>query len=73
MNIYRFVTAATDIDIMDMLRLLISCLTGIGALALGTAVVVVLYVVAVMRRDKKPKRTEPLSVDWEAVLEDVQK
>ena len=63
----------TDVTVVDMLRLLISCLTGIGALALGTVVVVVAYVVVAIRRDKKPKRTEPLAVDWEAVLEDVQK
>ena len=69
----RVVTAVTDIGVMDMLRLVISCLTGIGALALGTGVAVVAYVVVTIRRMKKPKRTEPLSVDWEKVLEEVQK
>lgn len=58
---------------MDIIRLTISCLTGIGALALGTTVIVVLYVVRVMRRQEKPKQTEPLVVDWEKVLREVQK
>ena len=60
---------------MDILRLMISCLTGIGALALGTTVVVVAYVVATIQRDKrkKPIETGPLSVDWEAVLDEVQR
>ena len=63
----------TDITVVDILRLLISCLTGIGALALCTVVAVVAYVVVTIRRMKKPKQTEPLAVDWEAVLEEVQK
>ena len=58
---------------MDMLRLMISCLTGLGALALGTVVIVVAYVVVAIRRLKKPKQTEPLVVDWEKILEDVQR
>lgn len=58
---------------MDILRLMISCLTGIGALALGTTVIVVLYAVRVIRRFEKSKQTEPLVVDWEAILEEVQR
>lgn len=54
---------------MDILRLTISCLAGIGALSLGTMVVVVAYVVRTLRRlDAKPPQ-----VDWEAVLDEVQK
>ena len=67
MGIVHFVTAATEVDVMDILRLMISCLTGIGAFALGTTVIVVLYVVRVIRRlEKQPQ------VDWEKVLQEVQ-
>ena len=69
----RIVTAVTDIGVLDMLRLLVSCLTGIGVLALGTVVVVVAYVVVTIRRMKRPERTEPLDVDWDAILKEMQK
>jgi hypothetical protein len=61
---------------MDFIRLAVSCLTGIGALTLGTVVVVVAWLIAVIHSEKreKPPETGPLvEVDWEKILEEAQK
>ena len=60
---------------MDILRLMISCLTGIGALALGSVVAFVVWLLTVLHQEKhtKPGETGPLAVNWEKILEDAQK
>jgi len=58
---------------MGIVTAVISCLTGIGALVVA-ALLFMAYAWGVLwLREHKAKRTEPLSVDWEAILEEVQK
>lgn len=60
---------------MDFIRLTISCLTGLGVLVLIATLLFVAWLLNVIRQEKhkKPVETEPLAVDWEAVLQEVQK
>ncbi len=61
---------------MGILRLTISCFTGLGVLVLLVTLLAVAWLVVTLRRlerEKKPIETGPLAVDWEAVLDEVQK
>jgi len=60
---------------MGILRLTISCFTGLGVLVLLVTLLAVAWLVVTLRRleREKPPQTGPLAVDWEAILEEVQK
>jgi hypothetical protein len=73
MNLQAIVT---DVTAVDLLHLAISCLTGIGALVLIAILLFVAWLMAVIHGEKPKKlpETGPLvEIDWEQVLEEVQK